>query len=110
MMNPFKREVLRSFKNLHMARKKVFEGDDRALKACRQRINEEYLKSKHVEDSDAIKELITYAMEVEKQLLTTVVQAKMVSPNTFELKITEDTAKLDNVPFQDCCESDKKAA
>ncbi|XP_046391397.1 complex III assembly factor LYRM7 [Ischnura elegans] len=109
-MNPLKNHVLKSFKNLHLARKKVFEGDERALKACREKINSEFAQKKHVQDLEAIKELLAYARDVEKQLLTTVIQARMVSPNKFEARITKDTVKLDNVPFRDCCEGDRKPA
>ncbi|XP_067000397.1 complex III assembly factor LYRM7 isoform X2 [Anabrus simplex] len=94
--------VLQSFKNLHRARKSVFQGDEFALRAAQTRINEEYRKYKHVEDAAVIEELLKFAEAVEIELKASVVQAREVQPGTYELRITAETRKLDNVPFSEC--------
>ncbi|KAG8232122.1 hypothetical protein J437_LFUL012131 [Ladona fulva] len=108
-MSSLRREVLNSFKCLHKARKKVFKDDHLALSAARKRINEEYSANKHVKDEVAIKELVKYAMEVQMELLTSVIQAKRVAPDRYEVRITEETTKLDNFPFKECSEPKKKS-
>lgn len=57
-------QVLKSFKQLHRTRLRVFEGDERALTAARLRINEEYNKNRHVKDEEAIK-----AVSKDKEIL-----------------------------------------
>ncbi|KAG6459608.1 hypothetical protein O3G_MSEX011482 [Manduca sexta] len=80
---------------------KVFVGDERALTAARIKINEAYRKNKNVENEDAIKEMIKFGEDVERELRTQVIQARQVKPGVYEAKITEDTLKLENVPFND---------
>ncbi|KAJ8915603.1 hypothetical protein NQ315_003387 [Exocentrus adspersus] len=101
-MSTLKHKVLHSFKQLHNSRKIVFKDDTFALSEARNRINEEFKKNKHVSDVTAIEELINYANAVEKELRTCVIQAREVEAGRYELRITEDTVKLDNVPFSDC--------
>ncbi|XP_046963216.1 complex III assembly factor LYRM7 [Vanessa cardui] len=100
-MSSLKRMVLKSFKQLHRTRLRVFDGDERALTAARLRINDEYNKNKNVENEEAIKAMIKYGEDVERELRTQVIQAKEVKPGVFEAKITEDTVKLDNIPYND---------
>lgn len=105
MANSLRTEVLRSFKSLHQARKTVFKGDTRALTEGRNKINQEFRKQKHIQDSEAIKELISYSKAVETELRTCVIQAKEVAPGKYQAEISKDTLKLDNVPFKEdaCC-------
>ncbi|CAK1545846.1 unnamed protein product [Leptosia nina] len=93
--------VLNNFKKLHRTRLKVFKGDYRAQTAARVKINEEYKKNKTVTDVEAIKAMIKFSEDIENELRTQVIQAKEIKPGVFEAKITEDTVKLDNVPFDD---------
>ncbi|KAJ0178885.1 hypothetical protein K1T71_005660 [Dendrolimus kikuchii] len=98
-MSNTKRLVLQSFKNLHRTSMKVFQGDQRALTAARLKINEEYSRNKNVIDTEAIKAMIKFGEDVERELRTQVIQAKQVKPGVFEARITEDTVKLDNTPY-----------
>lgn len=50
-------QVLQAFKAVHRARKRVFDGDTRALEAGRIKINEEFKKYKHVTDESVISEV-----------------------------------------------------
>lgn len=45
------------FKALHKARKSVFDGDQRALEAGRQKINQEFRKYKNINNEESIKEV-----------------------------------------------------
>uniref|UniRef100_T1HEJ5 Uncharacterized protein n=2 Tax=Rhodnius TaxID=13248 RepID=T1HEJ5_RHOPR len=99
MGDPLRREVLQAFKNLHRARKVVFNGDLKALTAAREKINEEFKKNKSTNDYKTIENLVLYANEVAKELRTTIVQAKETKAGTFELNITSDTERLDHFPF-----------
>ncbi|KAK9512664.1 hypothetical protein O3M35_001038 [Rhynocoris fuscipes] len=94
-----RKEVLKAFRTLHKARKIVFKGDLKALTAARDRINEEFKQKKSVDDKKTIEQLIEHAHEVAKELRTTVVQAEEKQPGVFQLKITEETLKLDNKVF-----------
>ncbi|XP_060530673.1 complex III assembly factor LYRM7 [Cylas formicarius] len=93
--------VLQCFKSLHKARKKVFKGDDRALTESRNRINTEFKKNKHIQNHQAILELIEYAKAIEKEVRTCVIQAKEVKSGVYQAQILDETAKLDNVLFKD---------
>ncbi|XP_026737438.1 complex III assembly factor LYRM7 [Trichoplusia ni] len=100
-MSSLRSQVLKTFKRLHRTRMKVFAGDERALTAGRLRINEEFQKNKHVSNEDAIKTMIKLGEDVVTELRTQVIQAKEVQPGVFEAKITEDTVKFDNIPYDD---------
>ncbi|XP_011875105.1 PREDICTED: complex III assembly factor LYRM7 isoform X2 [Vollenhovia emeryi] len=80
MGDPLRREVLRIFKQLHRTRLKTFQGDEYALQAVRNRINEEYRKYKNVTNQAAIEELNKFAQEVEHEVRTTVIQAVETAP------------------------------
>ncbi|VEN44192.1 unnamed protein product [Callosobruchus maculatus] len=95
--------VLQSFKNLHKTRKRVFKGDEKALQEARKQINEEYKKFKNTTNPKGIQELIEYAIQVEKELRTCVIQAREVAPGKFQAEITSDTIKIDNVPYKEQC-------
>ncbi|KAJ2952389.1 hypothetical protein O0L34_g4676 [Tuta absoluta] len=98
-MSTFRKSVLQSFKKLHRTRMRVFEGDSRALDAARLRVNQEFKKNKLVADNDAVKAMLQFAEDVEKELRTQVIQAREVKPGVFEAKITEETLRLENIPY-----------
>ncbi|XP_050309658.1 complex III assembly factor LYRM7 [Anthonomus grandis grandis] len=107
MSSELRKQVLQCFKSLHQARKSVFKGDIRALTEGRKKINEEFKKQKHVENTDSIKELINYSKAIEEELRSCVIQAREVAPGRFQAEISEDIKKLDNVPFNEaCCRDD----
>ncbi|XP_076293539.1 complex III assembly factor LYRM7 isoform X3 [Lasioglossum baleicum] len=80
----------------------TFQGDEHALTVVRNKINEEYKKYKNVTNSAAIEELNKFALEVEHELRTAVIQAVEKKPGVFALRITKDTEMVDNVAFKDC--------
>ncbi|XP_011348620.1 complex III assembly factor LYRM7 [Ooceraea biroi] len=100
MGDSLRREVLRIFKILHRTRLRTFEGDDHALQVIRSKINEEYRKYKNVTNSAAIEELNRYALEVDHEIRTTVIQAVETAPGRLALRITPDVL-IDNVPYKD---------
>ncbi|KAM3967256.1 complex III assembly factor LYRM7 [Aphomia sociella] len=100
-MSNLRQLVLQSFKKIHRTRIKVFNGDERALLAARLKINEEYRKNKHVDDENSIKAMIKFGEDVERELRTQIIQAREIKPGVFEARITEDTLKLDNIPYDD---------
>ncbi|CAH2071532.1 unnamed protein product, partial [Iphiclides podalirius] len=93
--------VLQNFKRLHRTRMKVFNGDSRALSAARIKINEEFKKNKNVTDKNSIMAMIKFAEDVEVELRTQIIQAREVKPGIYEARITEETLKLDNIPYND---------
>uniref|UniRef100_A0A1B6C4T0 Complex III assembly factor LYRM7 n=1 Tax=Clastoptera arizonana TaxID=38151 RepID=A0A1B6C4T0_9HEMI len=99
MANSLRHEVLKAFKSLHKARLNVFKDDNIALEAARKKINEEFVKNKHVTDEGAIKEMLKFTSEVEQELKTHVIQAREVRPGEYAVRITPDTEKLTNIPF-----------
>ncbi|CAH0729322.1 unnamed protein product, partial [Brenthis ino] len=119
-MSLYRKLVLQSFKKIHRTRMRVFQGDEKALTAARIKINEEYSKNKYVKDEEAIKAMIQFGEDVEKELRMQVIQAKEIKPGVFEAKITEDTLKLDNISYNDsalpndgtterpCCQDEMK--
>lgn len=106
-MSNLRSKVLQSFKSLHKTRKSIFKDDIYALNEARTKINAEYKKYKDISEMSTIEEMIKYANEVEEVLRTCVIQAKQVEPGIFEARITQDTVKLDNVPYKECTISDK---
>ncbi|XP_076765494.1 complex III assembly factor LYRM7 [Xylocopa sonorina] len=101
MADNLRRKVLHVFKKLHRTRMNTFQGDEHALKVTRNKINEEYKKYKNVTNPAAIEELNKFAEEVEHEIRTTVIQAVETEPGKFALRITPDTAMVDNVPYKD---------
>ncbi|XP_015124816.1 complex III assembly factor LYRM7 [Diachasma alloeum] len=97
MSGELRREVLKIFKKLHRTRLSTFEGDEKSLNLTRQKINDEYRKYKHVTDQDAIVELNKFALDVDHELRTSVVQAVEKAPGRYELKIKEEHL-IDNFP------------
>ncbi|XP_049870270.1 complex III assembly factor LYRM7 [Pectinophora gossypiella] len=100
-MSNLRHLVMQSFKKIHRTRLKVFKGDIKALTAARHKINEEYKKNKHVSDAGSIQAMIEFSEGVERELRTCVIQARELKPGVFEAKITQDTVKLDNIPYND---------
>ena len=93
------------YRSLHRTRLKVFEGDQHALEAGRQRIRSEFAKHKNETDPSKIAELIATAESAEKFLRCNVVQGERTDRGTFRLKITEDTELQTNAPLP--CKKDK---
>lgn len=79
-LNP---QVLHTFKSLHRVARTIFAGDERALFAARTKINDDFKKNKSVENKESIVELLKFGEEVEKELRTSVVQAKRTKPNVY---------------------------
>ncbi|XP_023174269.1 complex III assembly factor LYRM7 [Drosophila hydei] len=99
MSHSLKRQVLSAFKKLHRTRQYVFHGDDRALLAGRDKINESFQKNRNETNEAEIKKMIKLAVEVDYELRTNVIQAKRREDNVYELRITPETTRLDNVVF-----------
>lgn len=102
MSSSLRLKVLQSFKILHKTRKSVFKGDVHALTEARNKINSEYKKYKNITEASSIEELVRHAHEVEEVLRTCVIQAQQVEPGIYEAHISENTVRLDNVPFNEC--------
>lgn len=88
-------QVLAIFKQLHVTRRKLFEGDEPNLAKARAKINEEFKNHKIAKNED-VPELIDVAKQVEHFYRTQVVQAvktvdgthsKFISEWIFESKI-----------------------
>ncbi|MEE6459719.1 hypothetical protein FKM82_000712 [Ascaphus truei] len=93
-------KVLKLFKTLHRTRQHVFQNDDRALDAARQKINEEFKKHKSESSPAKISELLKIGADVEVLLRTTVIQGVHTGPHRIELKPRRDVL-LDNMPYCD---------
>ncbi|XP_018600244.1 complex III assembly factor LYRM7 [Scleropages formosus] len=93
-------KVLRLFKVLHRTRQDVFKDDIRALTAARQRINEEFRKSKCETSVEKINEMIKFGSEVEAILRQNVIQAVHVDDSKIRLRPRQGLL-LDNVPYCD---------
>lgn len=61
---------------MHRTRQRVFCGDEHALTAARQRINDEFKDKKHVSDANSIAELIKHGEGVEEMARTQILQAQ----------------------------------
>lgn len=70
----------------------TFKGDERALVAARNKINEEFKKNKHVQNEGSIDELVKMAIEVQNELKANVIQAKEKEPGVYgnELSFSTD--------------------
>ncbi|KAH8375130.1 hypothetical protein KR200_006381, partial [Drosophila serrata] len=91
--------VLSAFKRLHRTRQYVFEGDVQALTAGRAKINESFLQNRNETNEDEIQKMIKLAQDVDHELRTNVIQAKKKEEGVYELRITPETTRLDNVVF-----------
>uniref|UniRef100_W8C6A6 Complex III assembly factor LYRM7 n=1 Tax=Ceratitis capitata TaxID=7213 RepID=W8C6A6_CERCA len=98
-MAQLRREALRVFKKLHRTRQFVFQGDERTLEAGRREINEHFRKNRNEKNEDEIKKMIALAKDVDKELRTSVIQAVQEKEGVYQLRITEETTRLDNVVF-----------
>ncbi|KAM8960771.1 complex III assembly factor LYRM7 [Pelodytes ibericus] len=93
-------QVLTLFKTLHRTRLAVFENDNRALAVTRQKINEEFQKSKSETCPEKISELMKYGADVEILLRTTIIQGVYKDSDRIVLNPRKDVL-LDNVPYCD---------
>lgn len=95
----FLSKVLSLFRKLHRTGQRVFRGDEKALKAGRQRINDEFKSKRHVDDINSISELIKYGEDVEELLRTQVIQAQQKVDGNFGMfsshAITPSTLLID---------------
>lgn len=98
-INMLRRQILSSFKKLHRTRKLIFDNDDFALEAARQKINSEFRNHMHEENQEKIKQMLKIAEDAEVILRTRVVQAEETEPGTFKVKITTDTFRDTNYPY-----------
>ncbi|GJQ68973.1 hypothetical protein Trydic_g6158 [Trypoxylus dichotomus] len=101
MSSELRQQVLKCFKSLHRARQRVFQGDQFALEKSRERINEEFKKHMHITNVEEIRSLMDHSKAVEKEVLTSVVQAREVAPGRYELHLRPEVERLKNVPFKD---------
>ncbi|XP_064645710.1 complex III assembly factor LYRM7-like [Lineus longissimus] len=104
-------KVLSIFKQLHRTRQLVFEGDERALTAGRQKINEDFKTNKGLTEAEEINKCVNTAVEAETILRTEIIQGKP-SPeaeDTFVLNIHKDIRKFDNIPYQEMPDPPKRA-
>lgn len=115
---------------MHRTRLKVFQRDDYALSLSRDKINDEFKNKKHVTDENSIRELIKHADDVETILRTQVVQLEKSDSGNYsnlflvvlfkfigkinyafvlliEMNLTEDSLRIDNVPYNDDAVIDK---
>ncbi|KAH8337620.1 hypothetical protein KR074_000847, partial [Drosophila pseudoananassae] len=92
-------QVLSAFKKLHRTRQYVFQGDVKALTAGRLKINESFLQNRGETNEDEIQKMIKLAQDVDHELRTNVIQAERKADDVYELRITPETTRLDNVVF-----------
>ncbi|XP_043656718.1 complex III assembly factor LYRM7 [Drosophila teissieri] len=98
-MSNLRRQVLSAFKKLHRTRQYVFQGDANALVAGRLKINESFLQNRNESSEDEIQKMIKLAQDVDLELRTNVIQAQKKEEGVYELRITPETTRLDNVVF-----------
>ncbi|XP_073843025.1 complex III assembly factor LYRM7-like [Musca autumnalis] len=98
-MSQIRREVFKAFRKLHRTRQFIFAGDDKALEAGRNEINSHFKKNMQETNSDEIKKMIQLALDVDKELRTNVIQAKQKDEGVYELRITPETTRLENILF-----------
>ncbi|TMW47497.1 hypothetical protein DOY81_007427 [Sarcophaga bullata] len=98
-MSQIRREVIKAFKKLHRTRQLIFAGDELALKAGRGEINDRFKQNMNETNEENIKKMLQLALDVDKELRTNVIQAKQKDEGVYELRITPETTRLDNFPF-----------
>ena len=101
-------KVLAAYKNLHKARLQTFQNDNRALKAARFEIRENFLKNKDEQDPSKIEELIIVANDAAEILRKHVLQLEQVGEdkNHFKVNFTKDTHFSDNTFYQEVSEQE----
>ncbi|XP_011296260.2 complex III assembly factor LYRM7 [Musca domestica] len=99
MSQQIRREVLKAFRKLHRTRQLIFAGDDNALALGRNEINSHFRKNMQETNVEEIKKMVKLALDVDKELRTNVIQAKKKDEGVYELRITPETTRLDNIAF-----------
>ncbi|KAM8704070.1 hypothetical protein ACLKA7_008646 [Drosophila subpalustris] len=99
MSQSVRRQVLNAFKKLHRTRQYVFHGDERALLAGRQKINESFQQNRNESNAEEIQKMIQLAADVDHELRTNIIQAQKKQDDVYELRITPEITRLDNVVF-----------
>ncbi|XP_059152042.1 complex III assembly factor LYRM7-like [Physella acuta] len=98
-MSLFRARVLAALRNVHRAKREVFNGDDHAMKVTTNKIREEFRKNMTLSDPTKLEEAITIANDAAMLLRTTVVQLRQKNQDTFELRLTKNTALPKNTPY-----------
>ncbi|BFF91924.1 complex III assembly factor LYRM7 [Drosophila madeirensis] len=98
-MSNLRRQALSAFKELHRTRQYVFDGDVRALEEARKKINDEFRQNRAVTDQDVIQSKIKLAEDCAHELRTNVIQAQQRDDGVYELRITPETTRMDNIVF-----------
>ncbi|XP_034484371.1 complex III assembly factor LYRM7 [Drosophila innubila] len=99
MSQSVRRQVLSAFKKLHRTRQHVFHGDEKALLAGRQKINESFQQNRNESNAEEIQKMIQLAVDVDHELRTNIIQAQRKKDDVYELRITPGITRLDNVVF-----------
>ncbi|XP_034115730.1 complex III assembly factor LYRM7 [Drosophila nasuta] len=99
MSQPLKHQVLSVFKKLHRTRQYVFHGDNRALLEGRHKINDSFRQNRSESNVEEIQKMIKLAIDVDHELRTNIIQAEKRKDDVYELRITPETTRLDNVVF-----------
>ncbi|ELU05239.1 hypothetical protein CAPTEDRAFT_225664 [Capitella teleta] len=92
--------VLASYKALHRTRLAVFSGDQVALQAGRDKINEQYAKNKTLQDEEEIAKLVQGAEEASEFIRKSVVQAQLnPEKEVYQVKLKEESVRQANHPY-----------
>jgi len=92
-------KILAAFRNIHKARRQVFNGDEFALQESRIQMNEEFRKHLTPGHEAKSEELLEYANDVARIMRKTIVQVIEKEDGVFELRPTKDTVTIKNKPF-----------
>jgi len=95
------REALRLYKSLHRTIQRVFNGDQAAMFAARDKVCEEFHKYRNVTNANATEGLLKQGWEAQTILSQTVVQLEQVKEEKYKLNVREETYKFENNPFRD---------
>ena len=95
------REALRLYKSLHRTIQRVFNGDQAAMFAARDKVCEEFHKYRNVTNANATEGLLKQGWEAQTILAQTVVQLEQVKEEKYKLNVREETHKFENNPFRD---------
>ncbi|XP_025420380.1 uncharacterized protein LOC112690562 isoform X4 [Sipha flava] len=97
--NEVRKKVLNIFKQVHKARLMCFKNDNHMLTASKHQINEEFKKNKTISDPVTIQNLLTFAQDVEHELLTQVLQVEKIEEKRFKLNIDPERHTHENIPY-----------
>jgi len=93
---------VRLYKALHRTVQRVFRGDRAAMFAARDKVCEEFDKSKGVSNQNSINELLKQGWDANKILSESVVQLQRKDEDRWDLNIRPgETHMFENNPFRD---------